>query len=46
MSDITAGLEDFREETRAWLEANFPASLKGKGLEAFGGMEEIGRAHV
>ena len=26
-----AGLEEFRAEARAWLEANFPASLKGKG---------------
>ena len=24
-------LEAFRQEARAWLEANFPASLKGKG---------------
>ncbi|WP_312165582.1 acyl-CoA dehydrogenase family protein [Phenylobacterium sp.] len=24
------GLEDFRAEARAWLEANFPASLRGK----------------
>ncbi len=42
MSEMTAGLEDFRNETRAWLEENFPASLKGKGLEAFGGMEGEG----
>ncbi|THD61507.1 acyl-CoA dehydrogenase family protein [Phenylobacterium sp.] len=27
-------LEDFRAEARAWLEANFPASLAGKGLAA------------
>ena len=25
------GLEDFRAEARAWLEANFPPSLQGKG---------------
>ena len=27
-------LEEFRTEARAWLEANFPASLKGKGFLA------------
>lgn len=27
---VDLGLEDFRAEARAWLEANFPASLKGK----------------
>jgi hypothetical protein len=27
-------LEAFRAEARAWLEANFPASLKGRGAEA------------
>lgn len=28
------GLEDFRAEARAWLEANFPPSLKGQGALA------------
>ena len=29
-----ADLEAFRQEARTWLEANFPASLKGKGALA------------
>ena len=29
-------LDDFRAETRAWLDANFPLSLKGKGMAMFG----------
>jgi alkylation response protein AidB-like acyl-CoA dehydrogenase len=32
-------LETFRAEARAWLEANFPASLKGKGGVAMGSQE-------
>jgi len=39
MADSSADLESFRAEARSWLADNFPASLKGKGLEAFGGME-------
>ncbi len=27
-------LEEFRAEARAWLTENFPASLKGKGMQA------------
>ena len=27
-------LEDFRAEARAWLDANFPASLQGKAVLA------------
>ena len=37
-------LEAFRAEARAWLEANFPASLRGKGMmmlaESEGGKAE------
>ena len=29
------GLEEFRSEARAWIEANFPASLKGHGMMAY-----------
>jgi len=29
------GLEEFRGEAKAWLEANFPASLKGQGAMAY-----------
>ena len=29
-------LDDFRAETRTWLDANFPLSLKGKGMAMFG----------
>src|SRR5712672_1629491 len=32
-------LEAFRTEARTWLEANFPASLKGKAAQAMGLME-------
>jgi alkylation response protein AidB-like acyl-CoA dehydrogenase len=41
MADFGADveLETFRGEARAWLEANFPASLKGKAGEAMGLME-------
>jgi alkylation response protein AidB-like acyl-CoA dehydrogenase len=37
-SDV--GLEEFRAEARAWLEANFPASLKGKGALAMSPITE------
>ncbi len=38
MADFGADLEleDFRAETRAWLEANFPAALKGKAAAMAG----------
>lgn len=39
MADGNAALESFREEARAWLEENFPPSLRGKGMEIYGGME-------
>lgn len=32
------GLEDFRKDVRAWLEANFPKSLVGKGMSMAGPM--------
>jgi alkylation response protein AidB-like acyl-CoA dehydrogenase len=31
MADFGGDIDAFRAEARAWLEANFPASLKGKG---------------
>ena len=41
MADFGADveLETFRGEARAWLEANFPASLRGKAGEAMNLME-------
>ena len=38
MADSTGDIEldGFRAEARAWLEANFPASLKGKAGAAYG----------
>ena len=44
MADFGGDAEAFRLEARAWLEANFPASLKDAPMAqmaaAFGGMEE------
>lgn len=34
-------LNEFRTEIRAWIEANFPKSLKRDGLRAFAGEEKI-----
>lgn len=41
MADFGADLEleTFRKEARDWLDANFPASLKGKGMAAMGQLE-------
>jgi len=38
-TSVDTGLETFRSEARAWLEANFPPSLKGKG--ALGNAEGV-----
>ena len=37
MADTNEELEAFRAEARAWIEENFPASLKGKGAVVMGG---------
>lgn len=37
MSDTTEELEAFREEARAWIDENFPASLKGRAGVVMGG---------
>ena len=47
MQDISddTGLEAFRQEARAWLADNFPASLRGKTVDIqFDGKAPIGEA--
>ena len=43
MPASTPDLDAFREEVRSWLNDNFPASLKDKGLAPFGGFEGEGQ---
>ncbi len=40
MADSNADLDAFRAEARTWLEDNFPASLKDKGLAPWGARQE------
>ena len=37
MAESNPDLETFRAEARAWLEENFPSSLKGRGAELVSG---------
>ena len=37
MAESNAEIEQFQAEARAWLDENFPASLKGRGAELISG---------